>query len=173
MTIVLLLILVSVIFFIVSLLKYRDCKQAGHKSSWIIVSVVTGAVVIIFLGMIFYVGDYYSAKHWIEIIPIADTSSQNRGVVDFSLPKGEYIIVVFQERNSKEKDSVIIRYSLEVPEEGIKISQEKNLAFAWQNSYHLDKFTLSENQSEGQFSVEVIKPSKSKISVKLVTNRYL
>lgn len=172
MILILLLILVTIILFFISISRIRASSQTGHGSPWWIVTVLTSALFLFIIGVVFYFVDYYSAKHWIEVVPIVDASSQNKGVVGFSLPSGKYLIEVDAERNINQKDALAIRYSLNIPGEGIKIEKEKNLDFDLVGQHRLDTFDIKKNRSDGTFSVEVLKPSRGKLSVKLVTNRY-
>ena len=165
------LILIILFFFFIS--KFRASRQAGHKLPSLILTVITGATLLFILGFVFFIIDYYSARHWIEVTPIVDASHQDKGMVGFSLPSGDYLIVVNREEDSAQDDSFSIKYIVDVPEEGLKIEEKKDLQFnLGLGQYRLKSFTLKKNKSKGLISVEILKPSKSKIAVKLVTNRY-
>ena len=172
MILILPIIIVAIILFFVSVSRIKASSQTGRKSPWLIVTGLTSAVFLFIVGAVLYFVDYYSAKHWIEVVPIVDASSQSKGIVGFSLPSGKYLIEVDTERNINQKDALMIRYSLNIPGEGIKIEKEKNLNFDLVGQYRLDTFDLKKNRSDGVFSVEVLKLSRGKLSIKLVTNRY-
>jgi hypothetical protein len=173
MILIVVLILTFTLFFLFSLSKIRTSKEVGLKFPWKILAVVAGSALFLFTGLILYVVDYYSAKHWIEVVPIVDASSQDKGKTGFSLPSGDYLIQVDREGDVREDDSLTIRYVLDVPNEGLKIVQEKTLPFVLGlRQYDLESFVFKKDKSNGVISVEILKPSKSKIAVKLVTNRY-
>ena len=92
----------------------------------------------------------------------------------FSLPKGSYLIMADYEASNLKNDDLIIRYSVNVPQEGLNLEKEKTIRFDLGiRQYHLESFTLNKNRSNGTISVEILKPPKNKIAVKLATNRYL
>jgi len=130
-------------------------------------------VVLLVGGFIWWLVDYPSPRHWIQINPIVDASSQKEGLSEFVLPAGEYVIVVScDDRQKEEGVKIDIDYTLEIPSQALRIQKQKKVDVGFVENTLLDNVSIKQDKARGVLKVKVLTPSKGKVSVGLATNRY-
>ncbi len=130
-------------------------------------------VVLLFGGFIWWLVDYPSPRHWIQINPIADASLQKEGQSEFVLPAGEYVIVVSSDgRKNEEGVEIDIDYTLEIPTQALKVEKQKKVDVGFVENTLLDNVSIKKDKTRGVLKVRVLAPSKGKVSIGLATNRY-
>lgn len=123
-------------------------------------------------GFIWFLIDYPSVRHWIIVNPIVDASSQKEGVSGFVLPAGRYVIVVSGNSRNEAGTKIDIDYILDIPSQAIHIEKQKKVDVGFVDTHLLDEITINKHGTEGFLKVQVLTPSKGKVSIGLATNRY-
>ena len=146
-------------------------RKVSKRSLRYLIIAISFIFVMGIAGLIWFVIDWHSPRHWIGIYPIVDASQQNEGLSEFILPRGDYVIAVSRD-DYQADDKLIIAYELDIPKEGIRIKNEKEVSLMSVQNYLMDNVKIRNNMARGLLRVKVISPSKGKVCVGLVTDRF-
>ncbi len=129
------------------------------------------AVVVLVGVFIWGIVDWHSPKHTIGIYPLIDASQQKEGQSDFILPSDDYEIVASRE-DCHSEEKLKIYYELAIPQEGIMVQKEKEVDLSLVNHCLIEGFRIREHKTKGTLRIKVLTPSKSKVSIGLMTNHF-
>lgn len=89
--------------------------------------------------------------------------SGEKSSIDFSLPKGEYIVKAEISGELLNNDLPrIIRYKVDIPKQNLTITQDAKIDFGYKiREIHLQSFEITGKMGKGTFSVEMGTPSES------------
>ncbi|MDD5561764.1 MAG: hypothetical protein PHT50_06545 [Candidatus Omnitrophica bacterium] len=146
-------------------------RKIDNKLLRYLVIAISLIFVIAITGMIWSVVDWLSPRHWVGVYSVVDASQQKEGLAEFILPSGDYAIVASRD-DYKTDDKLIIAYELDIPRERIKVVNKKEINLRSVQNYLMENIKIRNNMVKGVLRVKILFPSKGKVSVGLVTDRF-
>ena len=128
MTALLIVVLAFSIVFVLSVVTLAR-RKTSHRVLWSVLCVVSGLLSLPVMSGMWALVDYFSPSHLLELrLPASSRIVGSAASVEFRLPKGRYRVVAIRRGPRVEGGKEgRVRYRVEVPEQGLTITQEEIL----------------------------------------------